>query len=126
MKKLLSISLAILVAILMSNCSKEQKPEQVVKNFFEHLSKGEFDKARELSTGDIKQTVEEMEKAVKESPEKQSELVVEIKDIKCEIKEEGKKATCTFKGKSKRDEDFIDAKAELTKEDGKWKIVEID
>ncbi|MCX7696165.1 MAG: DUF4878 domain-containing protein [Bacteroidales bacterium] len=126
MKKLVSILIAIIVTIAISSCSNKEKPEQVVKNFFEYVSKAEFDKAKDLCTGKVKQTLEEMEKTIKESPDKKSELSIEIKDIQCKIDDKGSKAICTFKAKAKDDSDFNEGKAELTKEDGKWKIEDID
>lgn len=118
MKRILSVLVAALVVIAVSNCGKKETPEQVAEKFLKHMAKGEYAKAKELATGDAANMVAMLEGLTKGSSEQNQEKKdVEIKDMKCEVKD--KDATCTYK------QDGKDGKIMLQQVDGKWKVSQV-
>jgi len=129
MKK--NIIILFLMVGIVTSCSKKEKPETVVQDFFEHVLKNEYEEALALSTPQMKEIIASWSMSivnaistnaedadiVLESIEEKKESILNIKKfIKPICNVSGDKASCKFFF-------LISERAiELQKIDGNWRV----
>ena len=126
MKKFFSIFVAVAVVFTLASCGgdkskdkdgkdsvekeKTPAPEEIAEQFLNYIAKAEFDKAKEMTTGDATGMVDMLN-----NPDSKPEPKdVKIENMKCVDKDTA--ATCTYK------KDGMDGEITLKKVDKNWKV----
>lgn len=110
---MLSISL-IMLFLIITSCSNENKPEVVAEKFLTHLSKGEYEEAKLYATENTKTLlnfIKNNSSTTKKDDKSSEEKFEHVKTII-----NGDEAVCTFK------KDSIEEKIPMKKVDGKWLV----
>jgi len=118
--KNLALAMGVLWSVVFFSSCAQKGPEEVVKKFYTHLCKGEFDKIQDCVSDEhysywgyynVSQTAEEKKK--------KSEEKIEISDVRCTIM--GAEATCSCLLKI-GDEPFQKEVIKLKKVGNKWLV----
>lgn len=112
--KLKYIIFAITGLVLVS-CKSEQKPEEVVKEFFAAIDAKDFAKAKTLATNESSSMIKMMEKAADFAPEDE-EGKSSVDKVECVT--EGDKGDCKCSDAAGENEQNVSVK----KVDGQWKV----
>lgn len=112
--KLKYIIFAITGLVLVS-CKSEQKPEEVVKEFFAAIEAKDFTKAKTLATSESLSMIKMMEKAAAFAPDSEEEKN-SVDKVECIIEED--KGDCKCMDAAGENEQNVSVK----KVDGQWKV----
>lgn len=112
--KLKYIIFAITGLVLVS-CKSEQKPEEVVKEFFAAIEAKDFTKAKSLATKESSSMIKMMEKAAAFAPDSEEEKN-SVDKVECVT--EGDKGDCKCLDATGENEQNVSVK----KVDGQWKV----
>jgi hypothetical protein len=119
MRRILTAAFLVMTVALFSCKSGGDKPEAVLSNFFDALSKKDIEKARTYATADSKSMLDMMDMAMKMDNKENTESEFDKANLEFgEAIIDGDKATVEVKNKKAGES----MKYILKKEEGKWKV----
>jgi hypothetical protein len=124
MKTKLTLCITLLVSLIVTSCRDKNAPEEVVKNYYTHLLKGEYEDAKKYLTEDHQSFCDLLITVTPEEERtKLAKTDVSIRNITCDIKDDTTAiCSCEIKTKLEGDEKSIKEPVKLKKIDGTWYV----